>query len=84
MKVKEKNTAAPESTLAASRGTQKMTATGFLLKYNCIIIFIALFIVASCLSPMFCTPSNLFTMLRQQVPYLLIGMSMLIIIICTV
>ena len=81
MKVKEKNTAAPESTLAASRGTQKLTVSGFLMKYNCIIIFIALFIVASCISPMFCTPTNIFTTLRQQVPYIIIGMSMLIIII---
>lgn len=70
-----------QSTLAASRGVQTMTPSAFLMRYNCIIIIIVLFIVASFINPLFCTPTNLFTMLRQQVPYLIIAMGMLMVII---
>jgi ribose transport system permease protein len=81
MSEKENTSRVQGSTLAASRGTQKMTASALLMKYNAIIILVILFIIASFVNPLFVTPTNLFTVLRQQVPYLIIAMGMLIVII---
>lgn len=62
-------------------GVQRMSAGTFLIRYNAIIIFVVLFIVATMISPMFASKMNIFTVLRQQVPYLIISMGMLLVII---
>ena len=61
--------------------TQRTSARSFLTRYNAIIILILLFIVSSIISSKFLTTVNLFTLLRQQVPYLIIGMGMMMVII---
>lgn len=60
---------------------KRITVKEFLLRYNPIIIFVLLFIAASFIEPLFLTGTNLFTLLRQQVPYLIIAMGMLMVII---
>ena len=65
----------------AVNGGSKMTFSAFLMRYNAIIILILLFAVSTVISPIFFSGRNLFTMLRQQVPYLVIGMGMMMVII---
>jgi ribose transport system permease protein len=62
-------------------GVQKMTLSTALIRYNAIIIFVILFIAATIISPLFISQTNLFTLLRQQVPYLIIAMGMLMVVI---
>lgn len=62
-------------------GVQKMSPSTFLIRYNAIIIIVILFIAATIISPLFLSKTNLFTLLRQQVPYLIIAMGALIVII---
>jgi ribose transport system permease protein len=77
METKEKAAAQTK----ADVGVQKMSLSTFLIRYNAIIILIVLIIVASILSPLFVSKTNIFTLLRQQVPYLIIAMGMLMVII---
>ncbi len=51
------------------------------MRYNAIIILVVLCIVASFLSPLFLSKTNIFTLLRQQVPYLIIAMGVLIVVV---
>jgi ribose transport system permease protein len=77
METKEKAAAQTK----ADVGVQKMSLSTFLIRYNAIIILIVLIIVASILSPLFVSKTNIFTLLRQQVQYLIIAMGMLMVII---
>jgi ribose transport system permease protein len=79
MLLKSREKDAAENTNPA--GTQRMSLSTFIMRYNAIIILIILCIVASCLSPLFLSKTNIFTLLRQQVPYLIIAMGVLIVII---
>ena len=65
----------------AINGGSRMTFTAFLMRYNAIIILILLFAVSTVISPIFFSGRNLYTLLRQQVPYLIIGMGMMMVII---
>ena len=65
----------------AISGGSRMTFTAFLMRYNAIIILILLFAVSTVISPIFFSGRNLFTLLRQQVPYLVVGMGMMMVII---
>ena len=47
-------------------GVQKMSLRTFLMRYNAIIILVFLCIIASGLSPLFISKTNLFTLLRQR------------------
>jgi len=60
---------------------QRMSVRTFLTRYNAIIILVLLFIVSTIISNKFLTTVNLFNVLRQQVPYLIIGMGMMMVII---
>lgn len=62
-------------------GGSKMTVKSFLLNYNAVVILIALVIVACIISPLFATPDNINTILKQQSIYLVISMGMLMVII---
>ena len=62
-------------------GSGRMTFTAFLMQYNAILILILLFAVSTVISPIFFSGRNLFTLLRQQVPYLVVGMGMMMVII---
>ncbi len=62
-------------------GGHKMTFKSFLLNYNAVVILIALVIVACIISPLFATPQNINTILKQQSIYLVISMGMLMVII---
>ncbi len=79
MEAKTKEKAAVES--QNDIGMQKMSVSTFLMRYNAIIILVLLIIVAAFLSPLFLSRTNIFTLLRQQVPYLIIAMGMLMVII---
>ena len=52
----------------------------FILKYNTIIIFVALVVVSSCLSSNFLSKMNIVNVLRQQVPYALVGIGSMLVI----
>ncbi len=77
LKNKEKET----NGVKGAAGGQRMSISTFLIRYNAIIILVLLVIVASSLSPLFISKTNIFTLLRQQVPYLIIAMGALIVII---
>ena len=77
LKNKEKETAVSKG----AAGVQKMSLSTFLIRYNAIIILVLLVVVATSLSDLFLSKTNIFTLLRQQVPYLIIGMGMLMVII---
>ena len=62
-------------------GGNKLTVKSFLLNYNAVVILIALIIVACIISPLFATPDNVNTILKQQSIYLVISMGMLMVII---
>jgi len=76
MSQKTNNSEAP-----AEIARQKMSLSTFLIRYNAIIIVILLIIAASIISPLFLSKTNIFTVLRQQVPYLIIAMGMMMVII---
>jgi len=78
MEVKDKVETPPENSLA---GKGKMTFRKFLLDYNAIIIFIILVIACTIISPIFLKKTNIYTVLRQQVVYLIIAMGALMVII---
>lgn len=50
----------------------------FLIKYNALLILIALFIASSIISPHFLSLRNIFNVLLQQVPYLVISMGVML------
>jgi ribose transport system permease protein len=60
---------------------EKIPVSHFLIKYNTIIIFVALIIVSSFLSDSFFTKQNVFNVLRQQSPYLCVSLGMLIVLL---
>ena len=62
-------------------GGSKLTVKSFLLHYNAVVILIALIIIACIISPLFATPDNVNTLLKQQSIYLVISMGMLMVII---
>ena len=81
------NSNAPRIDPNASASVQRMSLRTFLTRYNAIIILLLLFTVSSTLSVTgvisknYFTAGNFFTLLRQQVPYLIIGMGMMMVII---
>jgi len=77
LKNREKEAAAAKSAISV-RG---MSLSTFLIRYNAIIILVLLVVVAASLSDLFLSRTNIFTLLRQQVPYLIIGMGMLMVVI---
>jgi len=50
-------------------------------KYNLIIILVILCVVSACLSPVFLSVKNIFNLLRQQSPYILITIGMLYVVL---
>ena len=60
---------------------QKLTAKEFLIKYNAILILAGLIIVSAILSPVFLSTQNIFNLLRQNTPIMLIAMGMLMVIL---
>ena len=81
MASEHKNRAGLDSGEAASVQLQRMSFRTFLTRYNAIIILVLLFAISALISPKFLTSVNLFTLLRQQVAYLIIGMGMMMVII---
>lgn len=65
----------------ALKGNSKFSVRSFLLNYNAIIILVVLFAVACAISDLFFTTQNLNTVLRQQTPYLVIAIGMLMVIV---
>ena len=64
-----------------SASVQRMSLRTFLTRYNAIVILVVLFIVSIFAADKFLTDQNILTLLRQQVPNLIIGMGMMMIII---
>ena len=58
-------------------GERKMTLGLFVIKYNALIILIALIIISSAISPIFLSYNNIVNVLRQQTTYLTIGMGLM-------
>ena len=75
------NSNTPRLDTQSAAETQKMSLRTFLTRYNAIIILVLLFLFASIFVDKFLTSMNIFTLLRQQVPYLIIGMGMMMVII---
>ena len=75
------NNESPGLDTGALTAEQRMSARAFLTRYNAVIILVLLFTVSSIISPIFLSKINIFTLLRQQVPYLIIGMGMMMVII---
>jgi len=72
---------APRLDQGVEMAVQRMSLRTFITRYNAIIILVLLFTVSSIISEKFLTSVNIFTLLRQQVPYLIIGMGMMMVII---
>lgn len=70
-----------KSNAQAIQMRKKMTVKDFLVRYNAIIILIALIVISACLSPVFLTAQNIFNILRQNTPIFLISMGMLMVIL---
>lgn len=51
------------------------------IKYNAVVLLVALFIVATIMSPNFLTVGNLFNVLRQQSTYMIIAIGMLMVLL---
>ncbi len=65
-----------------STGKSTPRAIGkFLLKHNTVVIFLLLVIISSFLSDSFLTIQNIFNVLRQQAPYMVIAIGMLIVLL---
>ena len=62
---------------AASAG-RRMTVKEILIKYNAILILLALIIISSAISEHFLTWRNIFNVLLQQVPYMLIALGVML------
>lgn len=61
--------------------TGKLTVGRFIIKYNTIFIFLVLVIISSFLSDAFLTATNVFNVLRQETPYLCLGIGMLVVLL---
>ena len=75
------NNSAPRLDAQNTVTAQRISFRTFLTRYNAIIILVLLFLFASIFVDKFLTSMNIFTLLRQQVPYLIIGMGMMMVII---
>lgn len=64
-----------------STGTKGFSIGQWLIKYNTVVIFVLLIVVSSMLSEAFITKQNIFNVLRQQAPYISVGLGMLIVLI---
>ncbi len=60
---------------------KKFSLKDIFIKYNAILILIILIVVSAILSPVFLTPGNIFNLLRQNMPLLIISMGMLYVIL---
>ena len=60
---------------------KKLTVKEFLIKYNAILILAALIIISAILSPVFLSTQNIFNLLRQNTPIMLIAMGMLLVVL---
>jgi ribose transport system permease protein len=58
--------------------TRTMSVKDMLIKYNALLILLVLIIVSSIISPVFFTSRNIFNVLLQQVPYLLISLGVML------
>ena len=56
----------------------RMSFTEILIKYNAIIILLALIVISSLISPYFLTMRNIYNVLLQQVPYILISLGVML------
>lgn len=66
---------------AVARAAPRISFSTFLTRYYAIIFLVALIIVSAIISDIFFTSRNIYTILRQQTAYLIIGMGMMMIII---
>ncbi|MGI6070039.1 MAG: ABC transporter permease [Blautia sp.] len=60
---------------------ERRNVKDFIIKYNAVFILIVLIIISTILSPVFLTANNIFNILRQNTPILLISMGMLLVIL---
>lgn len=60
---------------------KKINTKDFIIKYNAILILILLIIISTILSPVFLTTNNIFNILRQNTPIMLISLGMLLVIL---
>ena len=56
----------------------RLSVKHILIKYNALFILVALIIVSSIVSQVFLKPRNLFNVLLQQVPYMLISLGVML------
>ena len=61
--------------------TKKFSFSDFYSRFGTVILLVVLIIIASIMSPVFFTAGNIFNVLRQQVPYLFIGMGIFLCIL---
>lgn len=67
---------------ASGRAERERLSLGkFLLNYNAVVILLLLIIASSIVSPHFLSKQNIFNVLRQQVPYALIAIGMMLTIV---
>jgi len=67
--------------LTAETTTNHVNIKQFLLRYNAIILFVVLLIGSSMMSSSFLTKGNIFNVLRQHTPYIIMSMGMLLTIL---
>ncbi len=65
----------------AEIGVQKMTFSRFLIKYNALIILVAMVIVAALISDVFFSKINILNLFRQQTTYMCIAIGMLLVML---
>ncbi|BFL48626.1 ABC transporter permease [Lactonifactor longoviformis] len=66
--------------MSEAKVANKFNLKKFFKENNAIIIFVLLIIIASCLSPNFLSQRNVVNVLRQQVPYALVGIGCMLVI----
>ncbi len=72
-------TAAKEKTTSdKTRHVTSKAVLDVLIKYNALFILLILFVISSLISPYFLTLQNIFNVLLQQVPYLLISLGVML------
>ncbi len=74
-------TPAPEGNKEIAISRNRLTVGKFLIRYNALVILVVLIIVATLISPVFLTGSNLFNVFRQQATYMMIAIGMLLVIL---
>lgn len=67
--------------VAAAVGTQKMSLSSFLIKYNALIILVLLIAAAALISPIFTSSGNIYNIFRQQTTYMIIAIGMLLVML---